>query len=164
MVEARQRIRIVAVPLPAEGLQQFLRVGEAERDEMRGVTCAIVRVGSGEDAGHALARGRQPDFGAAALLQPARETDVVRMRMGQQDPPQRQPFEFRSAENRIPHVGAAGRGVAGVDEAPAPVVSQQPEVDVVEVDRQRHAQPQYAWRHLEEAAGADRAFYEVAQA
>jgi hypothetical protein len=45
---------------------------------------------------------------------------------------------------------------AGIDDGPARAVFEQPEVDVVERERQRHAQPVDAGRNLEDFTGGGR--------
>ena len=80
----------------------------------------------------------------ARRLEPAGEPDVVRMVVGQDDPPDR-PAAERPGHQRRP--GAAHRrGVeAGVDQRPAVAVVERIGVEVVRPERQRQAHPEHAF-------------------
>ena len=36
----------------------------------------------------------------------------------------------------------------GIDDDPSVTIAQQPQIDVIELERQRHAQPEDAWRNF----------------
>ena len=72
-----------------------------------------------------------------------REAHVVRMVVGHEDAAQRPAAEHVLLELQ-PGVAADVVGHAGVHQQPAVAVVEQPDVDVVELHRQRDAQPQHA--------------------
>ncbi|MNN16825.1 hypothetical protein D3C81_1299770 [compost metagenome] len=130
--------------------QLFLAVGigQAMQREVRGGRVAA-RAGAGAGAGAHHARAHvvaqaHPQPHAEALAQPVRQADVVGVAVGHQHAHHRQPFEF-VGEDGFPVRLDGVVGNAAVDDGPAlaPIqaVAQQPQVDMVERERQRHAQP-----------------------
>ena len=89
------------------------------------------------------------------LGEPMRQADVIGVHVGDDHAQHRQALEF-VRENGLPRRAGRVVGDAAVDDAPAlhPVdpVAQQPQVDVVELERQQHAQPAYAGRNFDRRA------------
>src|SRR5712691_922439 len=102
-----------------------------------------------------ILRLRHPEFGAAALGQPRGETRMVRMMVRDDETPDRAPRDA-FCEDALPQRARGVVADAAVDECPALAVFEQPEVDVVERKRQRHAQPVHAGRDLQGFAGRRR--------
>jgi hypothetical protein len=59
-------------------------------------------------------------------------------------------------EDRRPAFAHRFVGEPGIDYGPSGAVPEQPEVDVIELERQRHAQPEDAGRHFGQFAGGRR--------
>src|SRR5439155_23880832 len=91
---------------------------------------------------------RAPELGVPARRQPARVAHVIGMEMCHEDALHRAAAEVRG-EDALPQGARVVEADAGVDDGPARAVLEEPEVDVVELKRQRHAQPVYS--------GSDRA-------
>ena len=106
---------------------------------------------------------RHPHRNVVPSLQPAGTTHVVRVIVREQDPAQRALREQRRFE-LLPDLGAGARGHAGVDQREAVAVLEQPEVDVIEVDRQRHAQPVQAGKDFECGTRRVRLLHQIVQA
>ncbi|MNZ92478.1 hypothetical protein D3C78_1115050 [compost metagenome] len=87
-----------------------------------------------------------------ALGQPAEQPAVVVVEVGA-DQRQQRPALQHTAQHRLPHLAALLGAEAAVHRHPAVAVAQQVEVDVIEAERQRHAQPQHAGRHLQGVPG-----------
>ena len=83
-------------------------------------------------------QGRLP-----ALGEPAGKPDMVGMVMRDDDPPHRPAAEMLG-KDLLPQPGRRRAGKAAIDDRPARPVFQQPQIDVVEREGQRHAQPQHA--------------------
>jgi hypothetical protein len=92
------------------------------------------------------------------FLQPGGETEVIGVEMGDDDardaPATRRRRQPR--QDLLPAVLDRIQREAGVDDHPAVVVLEQPEVDVVEREGQRHPQPVDTGRNLESLAGSGR--------
>jgi hypothetical protein len=88
-----------------------------------------------------------PQLDAEALREPAGEAEVVRVVMRHHDAPDGQAREALG-DDLVPQ-RARGFGVeAGIHQRPAGPVAQHPQVDMVEREGQRHAQPEHARRDL----------------
>ncbi len=79
------------------------------------------------------------ELGAGLRAEPAGETEMVRMEMGGQQAGNR-PLCKRAAQECAPTLPRALVGDPGVDEGPALVVFEQPDVDVIEREGQREAE------------------------
>ena len=92
---------------------------------------------------------------APALAQPVRKPDVVGVHVRHHHPQHRQSFELR-AEDLLPQHLDLVTADAAVDDCPAlaprDAIAQQPQVDVVEHERQWHPHPAHAGRKLHGAA------------
>ena len=88
--------------------------------------------------------------GAGLVGQPLGEAQVIRVAVGDDDLRHR----FAEAgEDGFPGVAGGVEGVAGIDDRHAFAVLDQPQVDVVEGEGQRHADPRYAGGDLAGLAG-----------
>src|SRR6266705_512592 len=105
---------------------------------------------------------RHPEFGAGALGQPRGETRVIGMMVRDDEAPDRAPRDA-SGEDALPQRARGVVADAAVDECPALAIFEQPEVDVVERKRQRHAQPVHAGRDLQGLAGRWRSGVRILQ-
>jgi hypothetical protein len=111
-------------------------------------------------AAHAFAhRVRAQDFGfgdvdgrAGPRREPARAADVIGV-IVRDDDACHAPTRHRGGEMLFPDVPGGFDAVARVDDAPAVAVFQQPEVDVIQRKRQRHAQPVNAGCDFDGGAG-----------
>jgi hypothetical protein len=139
--------RLVDQPVRAEERRRRLaaEAGGALRRHPRGVVVGRA------DPQPARMLGRAP-----ALAQPVRQPDVVRVHVRDDDAQDRQAVE-RGREHLLPLRLRFVAGDAAVDHRPAlaavEAVAQQPEVDVVEGEGQRHAHPAHAGSDLEGGAG-----------
>ena len=93
-----------------------------------------------------------------ALAQPVRQADVVGVHVGDDHAQHRQAVELgarRSAPRRRASSSLAMQQSTMVQPSrPSMLVAQQPQVDVVQRERQRHAQPAHAGRDLERSRPA----------
>ena len=168
VLQAPERARHAPAPCPGSSWNgrgscpATLRVGQAVRaEELRRRLAA--------EAGGALRRqARRVVVGrtdpqparmlgrAPALAQPVRQADVVRVHVRDQHAQDGQAFQ-RGGEHLLPlRLGFVPRDAA-VDDGPAlaavELVAQQPEVDVVQREGERHPDPAHAGRDLERGAG-----------
>ena len=128
------------------------RVGPA------GTNAEIHRFGRRRLADIEHQRSRQQIFGAGdlqrhvpALAQPPRQSEVIGVIMGDDDARHRL-AGHRPGEQRFP-MGAGAREVhAGVDDRPTIPGVEDPQVDVIETEGQRHPRPVHARRHFEHRA------------
>jgi hypothetical protein len=88
-----------------------------------------------------------PQLDAEPLGEPAGEAHVIGMEMGADEPRHRAAVE-RRRQQPLPQTLGLLVVDAGIDDRPAGAVVDQPEIDVVEREGQRHAQPAHARRHL----------------
>lgn len=99
---------------------------------------------------------RHPEPGVPALAQPIGQADVVRVHVRDQDAQDGQAFKL-VLENVFPQRLDLVARDAAVDDGPAvaavDVVAQQPEVDMIQRERQRHADPFHAFGHRVRPAG-----------
>jgi len=99
---------------------------------------------------------RHPQRHLPALAQPMRQPHVVGMHVGDDDAQNRQAVE-RLVKHLLPQRFDLIARHAAIDHRPAvaasDAVAQQPQVDVVQRKRQRHAQPPYAVGKLNRHAG-----------
>ena len=91
-------------------------------------------------SGQEFAR-RHPQLRTGFVHQPGRQTEVVRMKMGDDQAPHR---GVQRRQQFLPDSAHAIAREARVDDRPSVPVTQQPEVDVIELERQRHTQPAYS--------------------
>ena len=146
----------------APDLGQLVGVGQALCGKKCGGGFATKTGGAlARDARHGVVGGADPEAavvlcGGPALAQPVRQADVVGVHVRHHHPQNRQAFQLVGknafplgfgcvVRNAAVHGGPALTAVLGV--------AQQPEVDVVECKRQRHAQPLDTRRHHERPAG-----------
>ena len=99
---------------------------------------------------HVVAQAH-PQAHVPMLAQPMRQAHVIGMAVGDQHPQHRQAVQF-VGEDGFPMRLDRVVGDAAIDDRPAvaafDAVAQQPQVDVVQRERQRHAQPVHARRHF----------------
>ena len=76
--------------------------------------------------------------------QPAGQPGMIGMEVRHQDPVHRPPGQH-PAEHGLPHGARRRIAVAGVDDGPAVAVVAQPEVDMIQRQRQTHPEPQNAF-------------------
>ncbi len=142
------------VAAPAEGF--YLRLGHP-------VASVVVEALLGLVAAHALPRQlrheplglRAPEIDPEALGQPVGVADVIGMEVGDQHPPDRALAQL-ACEEALPQ-GAGGRQAhSGIDHRDPVTVLQEPQVDVVQLERQRHPDPADAGRDLDADAALRR--------
>ena len=141
-----QRIRVVQTMRSKEvGRPRAAKAGGAARAVARGVVVG----------------GADPQRRIPALAQPPGQADMVRVHVRHDHPQHRQALQL-GGEDVFPLCLGGVHGDAAVDDAPAlhdtavragDVVAQQPQVDVVQGKRQRHADPANAGGHFQRAAG-----------
>ena len=107
-------------------------------------------------ARHLVVGGADPQRRIPALAQPVRQTDVVRVHVCGNHAQHRQAIEFIGKNGFPLGLGSVVVDTA-IDNAPTlratDLVTQQPQVDVVEHKGQRHAYPLDARRHGDAVAG-----------
>jgi hypothetical protein len=103
------------------------------------------------DGAHVFAQ-RHPKVGAPALAQPAGQANMVGMKMGRDHALDRLAAEPGSKDH-LPQFARLRRVDAGVDDGPAVLFLDQPQIDVVELEGQRHPQPVDAGRDVLDGAG-----------
>ena len=84
-----------------------------------------------------------PERRLPSLAEPAGQPDMVGVVMRDEDPPHR-PAAEPLGEDLLPKRGRLRAGIAAIDDGPARAVFEQPQIDVVEREGQRHPQPQDA--------------------
>ena len=147
---SRHQRRIIIAAL-AHALDQ-LRVEQSVALEMRQCGRAVdARQGGRHHARETVFAGRHPERRAGAGAQPVRQAHVVRVAMGGEHAHQR--FGPGALRQHLVPGGAGGVvGDAAIDGGPAAaaleLIAQQPQVDMVEGKRQRHAQPVQAGRQF----------------
>ena len=106
----------------------------------------------GEEPAHQPLLVGDPEIRSVLLRQPARVAEVVGMEVGDDDP-----LDRAAARQRVddpPPVGLyLGASDAGVHYRPSAAVAQQPQVDVVEREGERHPYPRHAVRDLAHRTG-----------
>ncbi|CAM3411640.1 hypothetical protein CUTA107171_26345 [Cupriavidus taiwanensis] len=151
----------IAVGQPAEALGQGMHVlaeaaeaGAVHLDRLvipAGLAIerdGVVRRGAagvgGEHAAHQVFEPGHPELAVELAGEPSGHADVVRMHMRHEQAGQAAFQRAATGKQRAP--GLRGfRGLqAGIDRGPAAAVADGPQVDMVEPQRHRHAQPQYA--------------------
>ena len=100
---------------------------------------------------HVLAQ-RHPEWRVPLLAQPAGEADVVGMEVRADHARDGFAVELLG-EDLLPQFARVLRIDAGVDDGPAVLLLDQPQIDVVELERQRHAQPVDAGGDVLDIAG-----------
>ena len=131
----------------------MLSAGTPLRAQMGGAQVLVLdEVVAGGDRAHVLAE-RHPERRVPALAQPAGQADMVGMQV--RGDRRASPACRRSCSAKIfSHSSrVASRVDAGVDDGPAVLLLDQPQVDVVELEGQRHAQPVDAGRDVLDVAG-----------
>ena len=93
-----------------------------------------------------------PYVDAKTLRQPRRESEMIGMQMSNDDALHR-PSREVVGEDLLPESLGDFATKAGIHDDPAVAVAQQPEIDVIEGKRQRHAQPVDAVGDLQQPAG-----------
>ena len=127
-------------------------VAHEEVDRVVGVEAAEVVV---RRVGREIFRGRHPEGRAGTLDEPGGAADVIGMVVRDDDVLHRLAGE-RAREMHLPQVPRRLHAEARVDERPAVAVLEKPQVDVVERERQRHAQPVHARGDLDRLRGRGR--------
>jgi hypothetical protein len=89
------------------------------------------------------------------LAQPVAQADVVGMKMGDDHALDRLADQLL-CKDLLPAAARFIGGKTAIDDGPAVTVFQQPQVDVIEHKRQRHAQPPHAGRDVDNRAGRRR--------
>src|SRR6185312_3954879 len=141
-----------AVAGRAADLHRLLDVAEADAAVERGelVAKAARRAAKRKTRLVPLAR-RGPQLDAKPLGEPAGQPDMVGVIM-RDDEPRHRPVEL-VRDDMLPEALDGVAGDAGVDNGPTRAVRDQPQIDVIEREGQRHAQPAHARRDLAPAAG-----------
>ena len=106
-----------------------------------------------DDMGGQELAGRHPQRRPGLRHQPGGQAEVIGMEMGDDEALHRAVQAFDQA---APDGAHAVVGETGIDDRPAVAIAQQPEVDVVELEGQGHAQPENAGRNLDFFAGSRR--------
>ena len=108
---------------------------------------AVAAPARGPERSHHEIRHGHPQLGVPALAQPVRQADVVGMHVRDQHAQHRQAVQFL-LEHPLPQRLDLVAGDAAVDDGPAlasvELVAQQPQVDMIQRERQRHADPLHA--------------------
>src|SRR6185312_1784091 len=154
-VAGGQRAHQTAIAGRTPDLHGLLDVGEAD---------AAVELGElvAEAAGRPIERtmrmlplaGRGPQLDAKPLAEPAGEPDMVRVIMRDDDARHRRAELVR--EDVLPEAFDDVAGNARVDDGPTRAVLDQPQIDMIEREGQRHAQPAHTRRDLAAASGRRR--------
>jgi DNA-binding transcriptional MerR regulator len=92
---------------------------------------------------------RGPQLDAEAPAEPAGVAGMIRVIVREDDPLDR----LYGLEDALPQTPGRGIGDAAVDNRPAALVLEQPQVDVIELEGQRHAEPAHAGGDFERGAG-----------
>ena len=92
---------------------------------------------------------RGPELDAKALAQPLRIAGMVGVVMREDDAPDR----LKALEEPFPQLTGLAVADAGVHDGPFALVLDDPQVDVIERERQRHAEPMDAGRDFDRRAG-----------
>src|SRR5437899_7456815 len=100
-------------------------------------------------------RLRAPELGLPPRREPARVADVVRMEMRDEHATHGPAVEARR-EDALPQGARVVEPDTRVHDGPAVAVLEQPQVDVVELKRQRHTQPADAGRDDHDIGGGGR--------
>ena len=137
-------------------LRDRLGVGEAvARHERRRTRTTEAGRRAAREPRRVVVGRADPQAAVPALGEPMREADVIGVHVRDDDAQHRQAAEL-VGEDLLPRVARRVVGDAAVDDGPAgaavDLVTQQPQVDVVERERQLHAHPAHARRDLERAA------------
>ncbi len=106
----------------------------------------------GEIAAHQIIGARHPQLAAETAHQPTGHADMIGMQMGD-DHPLDGLARHGPGEELLPGLGRGLVAHAGIDHGPAVAILQQPQIDVVELERQAHAHPMHARRNLDGLAG-----------
>ena len=99
------------------------------------------------DAAVQVFEPRHPQPAAEPAGQPAGHADMVRVHVGDEDARDR--TVAQAVQQLAPCGGAVVGAYPGVDDGAAIAIVDQPDVDVVELERQRHAHPAHARPHLQ---------------
>jgi hypothetical protein len=148
----RHRSDQAAVALRPADLDRLLDVAEADAAVEIG---ELAMEGAGP-VGDRLARMAPfavggPKLDAEPLGEPAGKAHMVGVEMRADEPRHLLAVE-RAGEDPLPEPFGLGIADAGIDDCPAGAVLHEPEIDVVELKRQRHAQPAHARRHVQRRA------------
>ncbi|MCY1269743.1 hypothetical protein D9M68_195560 [compost metagenome] len=106
-----------------------------------------------QHAAHQVFQPRHPQLAVELAGQPPGHADVVGVHMGHEQARQATGERAACGEQGAPGLGGFRRLQAGVDGGPAIAVADGPQVDVVQAQRHRHAQPQDTGRYLAGVAG-----------
>ena len=88
---------------------------------------------------------RGPELDAMALAQPLRVARMVRVVVREHHTP----YRLKARQDPVPQRACLGVADARVDDRPAVLILHEPQVDVVERERQRHAEPVDARRDFD---------------
>ena len=143
-VVASGRTRLTVLGMTAQEIAAIEESGEPRR------LVTIVAPRSGVVVVRGVAREelaeRDPERASGLLDEPAGAAEVVGVVVRDDHAPHRAALE-RVDEMALPEVPRHLRAVARVDDGPAVAVLEQPQIDVVEREGQRHADPAHAGRH-----------------
>ncbi len=141
-----------AVGVAARTLVRDLRgVQPVRGEQLGGAGSAVSRQAQDEGAGGEILGLAHPQLDAEALGQPAGQAEVIGVVVGDDETPDRTPRQ-RPGEDLLPQIAGGSRVQATIHQRPAGLVSQHPQVDVIQREGQRHAQPEHPRRHLHSGA------------
>ncbi len=98
---------------------------------------------------------RAPQIDTEALGQPSGVAHVVGMKVRDDHLRDRTATQV-TGEDLLPQGADIGQAHAGVDDGPPRAVLEQPQVDVIELEGQRHAEPRHTGRDLDRRAEGGR--------
>lgn len=156
----RHERRVIAIALAQRIERRF--VGQAVRREMRrrSLAARVRAVAGGHHAAHRVFAERHPQAHVPSILVAARadpvgKSQMIRMTMRDDHTQHRLSIEH-GIEHALPVRADRIARNAAIDDGPAfhtvDFIGEQPQIDVIERERQRHAQPEHARRHFHDAA------------
>jgi hypothetical protein len=98
---------------------------------------------------------RAPEIDTEALGQPSGVAHVVGMKVRDDHLRDRTTTQV-SGEDLLPQGADVGQAHAGVDDRPPRPVLEQPQVDVIELEGQRHPEPRHTGRDFDRRTGSGR--------
>ncbi|MNN30183.1 hypothetical protein D3C81_1438240 [compost metagenome] len=152
-----------------QGVDKFAEAAEAGPVDLDGVVIpagaaveldGVVRRGAsgigGQHAAHQVFHPGHPQLAAEFAPEPAGHANMVGVHVGDEEPCQAVGQRAAVAEQRAPGLRRFGRLQAGIHRGPACTIADGPQVDMVQAERHRHAQPEHAGDDLAGAAGLGR--------
>ena len=152
----RQFGHAAAVVVPARAQGRNVILGHPMRaKQFAGRIDRVTRGTVGDHVRRQEFRLRHGQCRTKASCQPCRIAKMIRMVVRGDDALDGTARE-RGREMRFPEGSGRGIAVAAIDLGPAVAVGEQPQIDVVESERQRHAQPADAAHDLDDLGGRGR--------